>query len=182
MPYVTPLPRRPGRLGAMVLVVLLLGAAAAVPGCGRGQEVTRASIQEARGRWKKAAVNDYDLEWESTGLSRSHYIVKVRGGHVQKVEGVKLDGTHIALKPADPSFYSVDGLFTIMADELALLDTATPFGQPKGTTAVLRFTTDPKFGYLRTYRRDVMGAPSALAIDVLRFTPVAPRPRANAES
>jgi len=106
-------------------------------------------------------VRDYDLEWESTGLSRSHYLVKVRGGHVQNVEGVKLDGTHIALKPADTSLYSVDGLFTIVADELALLDTDKPFGQPKGTTAVLRFTTDPTFGYLRTYRRDVMGAPSA---------------------
>ena len=69
-----------------------------------------------------------------------------------------------------------------MADELALLDTDKPFGQPKGTTAVLRFTTDPTFGYLRTYRRDVMGAPSALAIDVLRFTPVAPRARAGASA
>ena len=151
-------------------------------GCGRGQEVTRASIQEARGRWKKAGVKNYDLEWESTGLSRSHYLVKVRGGQVENVEGVKPDGSHIPLKPVDTSLYSIDGLFTIVADELALLDTPTPFGQPKGTTAVLRFTTDSKYGYLSSYRRDVMGAPSALAIDVLRFTPVQPRPEPKAAS
>jgi hypothetical protein len=43
---------------------------------------------------------------------------------------------------------------------------------------VLRFEPDPKLGYPRSYRRDVLGTPQALAIDVVRFepaaTPVAP--------
>ena len=61
-----------------------------------------------------------------------------------------------------------------IADELAQLGTSTPFGQPKGTKSVLRFTPDPELGYPRRYRRDVLGTPLALAIDVIRFEPSPP--------
>ena len=36
---------------------------------------------------------------------------------------------------------------------------------------MLRFTPDPQLGYPRSYRRDVLGTPQVLAIDVTRFTP-----------
>ena len=36
---------------------------------------------------------------------------------------------------------------------------------------MLRFTPDPELGYPRRYRRDVLGTPLALAIDVIRFRP-----------
>jgi hypothetical protein len=161
---------RAGRPAALMLSVVL----AAVAGCARGEVVTPDSIREARGRWERANVRDYDLEWASSGPSDTHYAVKVRDGQVQTVESIMPDGRRYVVKPANPKFYGVEGLFMVIADELAQLDQPTPFGRPKGTTAVLHFTPDPKFGYPRSYRRDVVGAPTALAIDVLRFTPTSP--------
>jgi Family of unknown function (DUF6174) len=156
-----------------VVMIGLIPLIATMAGCG-GEQATRQSIKDARARWDKAGIRNYDFEWECTGPSQSHYVVSVRDGQVRSVEGIAADGKRFAAKPADTTLYSVDGLFTTVAEELAQLDTDTPFGQPKGTEAVLRFTTDPTDGYLKTYRRDVMGAPRALTIDVVRFTRVEP--------
>ncbi|MCA1684490.1 MAG: hypothetical protein LC745_00590, partial [Planctomycetia bacterium] len=97
----------------------------------------------------------------------------VRRGRVESVETVGPDGRRFPVKPAEPKYYGVDGLFLTIADDLAQLDQPAPFGQPRGSKAVLRFSTDARYGYPRHYRRDVLGAPAALAIDVVRFTPVA---------
>ena len=84
------------------------------------------------------------------------------------------------MRPAEPEYYGIDGLFLTIEEELAQLQTATPFGQAKGTKAVLRFTPDPQLGYPRSYRRDVLGTPQVLAIDVTRFDP--PTRRGGARS
>jgi hypothetical protein len=133
--------------------------------------VSASSLRQARQRWEKAGVSDYDLEWTSSGPSRSHFVVAVRGGRVTSVEMVGPDGARHEVKPAKPEYYGVDGLFLTIADELKQLDADRPFDRPKGTTAVLRFDPDPTYGYPRRYRRDVVGAPLPVAIDVVRFTP-----------
>jgi hypothetical protein len=148
-------------------------------GCAGGEAVTLNSIAAARARWDGANIRDYDLEWTSSGLSNAHYVVSVRDGRVSLVETIAPDGRRGVVRPAEPEYYGVEGLFTIMADELAQLDQPAPFGQPKGTKAVLRFAADPKIGYPRRYRRDVVGAPMALAIDVIRLSPVAVRTRST---
>ena len=99
--------------------------------------------------------------------------VTVRGGDVRKVESVQADGRRFVLNPSDTRFYSVDGLFLTIADELAQLKTDHPFGQPQGTKVVMRFKPDPKLGYPQWYRRDVMGTTQAIAIDVVKLVPVA---------
>ena len=95
----------------------------------------------------------------------------MRGGEVRKIESILPDGTRIVLKPADTRFYSVDGLFLTIADELAQLKTDHPFDQPKGTKVVMRFKPDPKLGYPHWYRRDVMGTSLSIAIDVVKLVP-----------
>jgi len=162
------------RLPAVPIVVLLGSALAAVGGCAGGDDVTPRNLREARIRWEKAGVRDYDLEWASTGPRNARYVVAVRGGRVESVETVAPDGRRYAVKPAEPRYYGVDGLFLTIADDLAQLDQPRPFNQPRGTKAVLRFTPDPRYGYPRRYRRDVLGAPAALAIDVVRFAPAPP--------
>jgi hypothetical protein len=157
-----------------LVIIAFLSLIAPLSGCGGGEDVTRQAIKEARARWDKGGIRNYDLEWETTGPAQGHYAVTVRSGEVRSVEGVGSDGKRFPLKPVETKLYSVDGLFTVVADELAILDTERPFGLPKGSQAVLRFTTDPTLGYLKSYRRDVMGAPRALTIDVVRFTPVEP--------
>jgi hypothetical protein len=159
------------RRGSRVVIAVSCLSWVVSTGCAGGENVTKESIRAARARWDKADVRDYDLEWASSGLSRSHYVVSVRNGRVRSIESIAADGRRHEVTSPEPKFYGVDGLFMIIADELAQLDGVAPFGKPKGTKAVLRFTPDPVLGYPRSYRRDVLGSPMALAIDVLRFTP-----------
>jgi hypothetical protein len=145
--------------------------ASLLAGCGSSRELTERSLREARQVWTRAGLRDYDLEWRSSGLRSGRYRVAVRGGRVEEVRSVLPDGRVILARPGDPSFYSVDGLFQTLEEELEQARSERPFGQPSGSTAVLRFDPDPKLGYPRSYRRDVVGAPKGLAIDVIRLEP-----------
>jgi hypothetical protein len=158
---------------AILSIVAILGSAS---GCAGGQEVTPGAIAAAKALWTRADIRDYDLElnWSTSGMNTAHYFVTVHGGVVHKVESIQPDGHRIVLRPGSARYYSVDGLFLTIADELAQLQTDTPFSQPKGTKVVMRFETDPKLGYLHWYRRDVMGTSRSARIDVLRLTPTAP--------
>lgn len=140
-------------------------------GCGGGEDVTVASIRAAKQRWQQARLRDYDLEWTSSGLRQAHYLVTVRDDKVRTIQMVQPDGRHTLMRSYDPRYFGVDGLFLVIAEELAQLGTERPFGQPKGAKAVLRFTPDPKLGYPLRYRRDVVGARLPLSIDVVRLTP-----------
>ena len=157
-----------------LLSMAALGAVCIFARCSGGLTVTPEAITEARKIWAGAGMRDYDLEWIASGMSSAHYFVTVRGGEVRKVESVAPDGRRFELHPAEPRFFGVDGLFTTIADELAQLKSDRPFGQPRGTKVVMRFTPDPKLGYPRLYRRDVLGTTQGLAIDVVRLIPVQP--------
>jgi hypothetical protein len=146
-----------------------LAATGVLTGCSSSEPVTPQSISAAKAAWSAAVIRDYDLEWTAIGINRAHYYVTVRGGRVLKVESVAPDGRRYEVHPAEPRFYGVDGLFITIADELAQLQTDKPFGQPKGTKVVMRFTPDGKLGYPRSYRRDVLGTSQGLAIDVIRL-------------
>ena len=116
-------------------------------------------------------IADGDLEENNveTVVRWAQEQITARGGEVRKISSILPDGKAVEVHPAEPRFYGVEGLFMIIADELAQLGTETPFGQRKGTTAVLRFSPDSRLGYPRRYRRDVLGTPMPLAIDVVRF-------------
>ncbi len=152
-------------LPMLLLAPLLL----ALPGCGGGVDATNDSVATAEAKWKAANIRDYDLEWANAGLGTGHYRVFVRGGEVKAIYSVIPGGREVVARPGAPRLYSVDGLFTVIRDEIAQRDQPEPFGQPKGTSAVLRFTPDPELGYPRSYRRDVMGTPKGVSIDVLRL-------------
>jgi Family of unknown function (DUF6174) len=141
-------------------------------GCAGGQEITAEAINQAKQVWKTADIRDYDLDWTVTGAQNNHYYVTVRGGDVRKVESAQADGRRFELHPSETRFYSVDGLFLTIADELAQLKTDHPFGQPQGTKVVMRFKPDKKLGYPLWYRRDVMGTSQAIAIDVIKLVPL----------
>ncbi|MBV8606586.1 MAG: hypothetical protein JO034_03890 [Singulisphaera sp.] len=157
--------------------LVLMGLLLAIVGCAGGEPVTGASLASARQLWDRARVRDYDLEWTSRGQSQAHYRVEVRGGEVRSVEMLQPNGQVTQAHPGNPRFYGVEGLFLTIEEDLAQLRQREPFGQPKGTRVVLRFSPDPKFGYPRHYRRDVLGTSQAVAIDVVRFVPDPPRAR-----
>lgn len=148
---------------------LLCALCLALAGCGRGHDVTSESLLSARKAWQKANLENYNLEWTSTGASRGHYRVFVRDGKVKRVISVLPNGKQVEVHPAQPKFYSVDGLLQVIEDELAQLKADRPFNQPKGTKTVLWFSADPELGYPRKYRRDVLGTPQGESIDVIRL-------------
>ena len=143
-------------------------------GCAGGQEVTPDLVTQAKRLWAQAKIGDYDLDWNVRGPNNARYFVTVRGGEVRKIESISRDGGKVELHPGDPRFFSVDGLFHTIDDELALRNSDKPFGQPKGTRVVMRFSPDDKLGYPRWYHRDVMGTPLSIAIEVNKLTPLTP--------
>jgi Family of unknown function (DUF6174) len=143
----------------------------ALAGCAGGEAVTPGSIRAARQRWERAGLRDYDLEWRSTGIGKAHYYVAVRGGQVRSIESILPDGKRVEVRSHEPKYFGVEGLFLTLAEELAQLRQARPFGQPRGTKVVMRFTPDAELGYPRSYHRDVLGTPQTLAIDVIRLIP-----------
>jgi hypothetical protein len=159
-------------MAALAMISLSLGT-----GCSGGQPVTPEAIAAARNLWAEAGIRDYDLEWTVSGPNNAHYFVTVRDGVVRKVESVAPDGRKFELHSAEPRYFGVDGLFTTIADELAQLQMNQPFGQPKGTKVVMRFAFDPKLGYPRFYRRDVLGTSQGVAIDVIRLIPTGAKAR-----
>jgi hypothetical protein len=140
-------------------------------GCVGGQAVTPEAVENARRLWTQANIRDYDLDWSVRGKNNAHYFVTVRGGEVRRVESVQRDGGKSQLNPPEPRFYGVDGLLRTIADELALLESDRPFGEPKGTKVIMRFQPDPRLGYPHWYRRDVLGTPQSIAIEVNALTP-----------
>jgi hypothetical protein len=150
----------------------ILAAALAAAGCSGGQDVTADGIQAARQLWSKAGIRDYELEY-TTAPANGHFLVTVRGGEVQRVESIQPGGARFDLKPGAPRYYSVDGLFVTIADELAQLEKPNPFEHPKGTKVLMKFKPNPELGYPEWYRRDIMGASQSARIDVIKLTPTA---------
>jgi hypothetical protein len=140
-------------------------------GCAGGEDVTPRNLTDARERWEEAGLRDYDLEWTTSGARENHYLVFVRDGQVHEIRRIEPDGRQTVARPGDPSYYSVEGLFRTMEEEASQLLEPRPFDQPKGTHVLLKFTPDPELGYPRHYRRDVVGSPRGLAIDVVRLEP-----------
>jgi Family of unknown function (DUF6174) len=147
----------------------VLVACTTAAGCSGGERVTAENIEAARQLWAKAAIRDYDLEY-TTAPANGHYLVTVRNGEVKKVEGIQPGGERNELHPGAPRYYSVDGIFTTIADELAKLKEPKPFDQPEGTTIVMKFKTNPELGYPEWYRRDIMGTARSASIDILKLT------------
>ncbi len=157
----------PRRLMAACILMLTFA------GCGEsGEPVRQERIESDAARWAAAGIRDYDLVWQSVSTrNRSTYKVYVRDGSVRAVRLVRPDGKAVALKPADMNFYSVEGLFRTIREELAQSQEPRPFGQPPGTTVVLTMRSDDRLGYPTIYRRDIFGVEDRMGIDVIELTP-----------
>lgn len=149
----------------------------ALSGCAReGEDVNTRSLGKARRAWDAAGLRDYNLEWTSSGAREGEYRVFVRDGQVRAIYQTAFDRREdrrreTVARPGEPGSFGVEGLFQIIEEELEMAQSDAPFGQPKGTRVVLRFAPDPKLGYPRSFRRDVLGSSGRLAIDVIRFEP-----------
>jgi hypothetical protein len=160
-----PAARRLARFSILALTVPILG-------CDGGQTVTPEALQQAKRVWAKAEIRDYDLDWTVKGSNNAHYFVTVRGGEVRKLELVRPSDEKVLLHSGEPQSFGIDGIFKTIADEILIEKSAQPFGQPKGTKVIMRFQPDAKLGYPHWYRRDVLGTPFSVAIEVKKLIPI----------
>ena len=142
-------------------------------GCGRGEPLGPRSLRKARETWLRSGIRSYDVEWTVSGPQTSgrvvHYRIAVRGGLPESVKVARDDGTWADVKTNKPEYFTIDGLFRTLEEEMDQLDASAPFGKPKGTSILLEFTPDDQFGYPRGYRRDVVGMKPGLSINVIKF-------------
>lgn len=152
---------------ALVLVVWLVVREGTEP-------VTRERLGEARARWAAADISSYDMDLQFSGAQSGIYRVRVRGGRLK----------HITLNdgPANPSeeeYWTVEGLFRIIEEELDLAEDPSRGAFPAGTQVWLRMHCDPDLGYPVRFIRQVPGTNRGVQIRVLRLAPVHDPPQAD---
>jgi hypothetical protein len=111
-------------------------------------------LAAARARWSAAGVSSYrlGLEMEGTELTKGRYAIEVRAG---QVTSATRDGQPIT---GEAKLYAVDGLFTLLADELELARDPARSGQaPAGYRIYLLARFDRERGLPLQFRRVVGG-------------------------
>jgi len=147
-------------VAALLVVVLLLTVRDRTPA------LTRAAYEEARLRWSRSAMADYDLDLlvEADRLAPQRYRVEVRGGQVTRFEqNGRLDSDGSA-----GAQYTVPALFEVIERELEMAAGPTVPGAPVGS--VLRGEFDPERGYPLVFKRIARRGQSTF-IRMERFTP-----------
>lgn len=104
------------------------------------EPLTREGLAAARQRWRERGPADYRLTFAST---EGEYQVEVEGG---VVVSLRLDGRDS--QTADPSLYSMDGLFRLLEMELDIRETSG-----EGGAMLMRVHFDPQTGGLKRYLR-----------------------------
>jgi hypothetical protein len=131
--------------------------------------LTRPMIDDAEKKWTASKASSYRLVVVMSGdrLERSEYDVKVDSGIV-----VELKRNGKTVNPAAGQDYSMDGLFSIVKQELDLSETPTKLGAPEGYMAYLMAQFDASTGRLVKFRRSVGGVSNSIDIVVQTYEPL----------
>jgi hypothetical protein len=149
------------------LLVLGLGASAA---CARGEPLSEATLSAAKARWAARGLADYDVHLEIEGdlVQEGEFEVEVRG---RQVRVVRRNGAAVETHDA---FYSVDGMFGFLGEELEMAKEPVRYwSAPADARIFQRARFDEDSGRLRRYVRAVSGTKHNIVITVDQVTPVA---------
>jgi len=126
-------------------------------------------IDQAEKQWNASKPASYRLVVTMSGdrLEKSEYEVRVENGTV-----TRLTRNGQAVNSFQGQDYSMDGLFSIIREEMDLSSTPGKLGAPEGYTAYLMADFDNATGRLLKYRRSVGGgANNSIDIVVQSFEP-----------
>jgi hypothetical protein len=148
----------------LLLALLLLFAAS----CSRLDTLTEAALSDAEATWNGHAPGFYRMVVKMTGdrLEEGVFEVVVRDRSV-----VSLSQNGQAVLPDRAQDYSVDGLFDILARELALAEEPSVLDAPEGYGVYLLARFDSDNGRLIRYLRSVGGTNNNIEIHVTEFEP-----------
>ena len=139
-----------------------------VAGCSGLDTLTEEVLVDAERRWGSEEPGLYRLVVEMSGerVETGVFEVLVRDG---RVVSLKLNGQVVL--PDRAQDYSMEGLFGMLRQELALSEQPALMGAPPGFAAYLLVRFDDETGRLERYRRTVGGANNNIEIEVVEYTP-----------
>jgi len=151
--------RKTGLRSVLVLACLLIS-------CSRLSSLTPDMLNDAQNRWNSAKPASYRVVIVMKGdrIQREQFDVTVKAG---RVTSIRRNGQELSA-PAGQD-YSMDGLFRILQQELALAQKPTLLGAPEGYSAYPMASFDGKSGRLIEYKRTVGGTSNTIDIQVLQF-------------
>ena len=149
------------RASSPVLFILLAG-------CSGLDTLTEDVLVDAERRWRSEGPGLYRLVVEMSGerVETGVFEVLVRDGQV-----VSLKRNGQVVLPERGQDYSMEGLFGMLRQELALSEQPALMGAPPGFAAYLLVRFDDGTGRLERYRRTVGGANNNIEIQVVEYTP-----------
>ena len=149
------------RASSPVLFILLAG-------CSGLTTLTEDVLVDAEGRWRSEGPGLYRLVVEMSGerVETGVFEVLVRDGQV-----VSLKRNGQVVLPERGQDYSMEGLFGMLRQELALSEQPALMGAPPGFAAHLLVRFDEETGRLERYRRTVGGANTNIEIEIVEYTP-----------
>jgi hypothetical protein len=149
---------------------LLWISAVLLASCSGLSTLTPQMIDQAQKQWDASKPASYRLVVTMGGdrLEKSEYDVRVENGIVT---GLTRNGK--AVNSFQGQDYSMDGLFTIIREEMELANTPVKLGAGSGHAAYLMADFDSATGRLVKYRRAVGGGTNSIDIVVQTFEPQA---------
>jgi hypothetical protein len=131
-----------------------------------GAPLTPERLAAARARWTERAPRDYVLDVAVRGAQRGDYHVEVRAGEV-----VAMTSGGAPVDARAREYWTVDGMFRFLAEELSNLDRAqVVYGVTDADDVVLRAAFDPDTGYPARFLRHVLGKSAGIEWEV-RLSP-----------
>jgi len=132
-----------------------------------GGPLTEQALAAAQAQWRDRGPRSYDLELEIRGGQEGAHEIQVRDGRVTRMT--------TGGKPVAESvwaFWSVDGMFTFLAQELE--NAKAPLrahGVSDPAAVTLRVQFDAELGYPRYFLRHVTGRQSEIWWEVTSLEP-----------
>jgi hypothetical protein len=149
---------------AALQFVLLLSAV--LPACSRLQTLTPELLASAHQKWLSSRPGYYRLVIDMQGdrVETGQFDATVQGDEV-----VSLRRNGKVILPGRGQDYSMDGLFRVLTQEVALVSNPQLLGAPEGYSAYAMARFDPENGRLIRYRRSVGGTKNSIEINVVSF-------------
>jgi len=155
----TLLPRQ--QLTTIALLTVLTAA-----GCSGLDTLDERTLRSADALWRTEGPESYRVMLQVSGTRVDEGIFEVRVTDGSVVD-ITMNGNPVTSERAGD--YSIEGLFGILEQELALAEDPRLLGAPAGYQAYLLARFDPDTGRLEHYRRSVGGASNSIDIEVLEF-------------
>jgi len=152
---------------AITAAILLL--TSAITSCSGLSALTPTLLAENQAKWDASKPQSYRsvIEMKGDRVEKEQFEVTVRSG-----EMATLRRNGRAINPTPEQDYSMDGLFRMLRQEMALVDKPALLGAPEGYSAYPMARFDDKTGRLIEYRRTVGGTSNTIDIRVLEFSPL----------